>query len=79
MGRYTDDQLRKYSADVVAGLKNANFAPEDVAGVMAWGLGMIFLDSANGLTKAQYLANVIVTVTKCIESRGEKPRIIRPV
>jgi|HubBroStandDraft_5_1064220.scaffolds.fasta_scaffold00702_18 hypothetical protein len=79
MSKYTDDQLRKYAADVVAGLKNANFTPEDVAGVMAWGLGMIFLDSANGLTKEQYMANVVVTVGKCIESRGEKPRIIRPV
>lgn len=79
MGKYTDDQLRKYAAEIFAGLKNARCTPEDVAGIMAWGMGLVYLESANGLTKAQYLANVVTTVDKCIESGGEKPRIVRPV
>lgn len=74
MGKYTDDQLRKYAAEVFAGLKNARCTPEDVAGIAAWTLGLVYLESANGLSKPQYLANVVTTVDKCIEAGGGAPK-----
>lgn len=79
MGKYTDEQLRRYAADIIAGLKNVQLSPEDVAGVMAWGLGIIFNETGNKLTKDQYLANVVTTVDLCIQNKGEAPRILRPV
>jgi hypothetical protein len=72
--QYTDDQLAKYAAQIVAGLKGVQFTPEQIAGVLAWGLGNVYLDSANGLTKTQYLANVVITVDKCIEAGGGVPK-----
>jgi hypothetical protein len=77
MARFTDDQLRKYAAEIFAGLKNVNFTPEEVAGVMAWAMGLVYVEAATGLTKAQFLANVVTTVDKCIEARGDAPKIIR--
>jgi hypothetical protein len=70
MPRYTNEQLSKYAADIVAGLRNAQFTPSDVAGVMAWGIGLTYADSSNGLTKELFLKLVLETVGECIEARG---------
>lgn len=73
----TDDQLTKYAADIVAGLKNVQFSPGEIAAVFAGGLAIIYTETTahTEVTIEQYMGSVLQTVAECVRRRGQS-RII---